>query len=72
MRMKPKILYVVADPVPESCADCPLLVLGAKLMCLVTRSKVADNVDDPMPCPPDCPMITKRENLIQALNQVHG
>jgi len=70
--MKPKILYIVADPVPESCADCPLVVLGSKLTCIVNRKKVADNVMDPMPRPAWCPMITKRENLIQALNQVHG
>jgi hypothetical protein len=55
------IIYDVrVDKLPDTCAPCPLLVLGTKLMCIVNRKEIKDTVDEPMTERPKwCPLRIK-------------
>ena len=42
-----KVLKVIVDELPDGCNQCPLLVMGAKIMCITNRKTIAHSIDSP-------------------------
>lgn len=59
------VIKVIVDELPKGCNDCPFLVVGSRLMCIINREKVADNAYEPMPRPNWCPLIADADLLKQ-------
>lgn len=54
-----EIIKILAKDIVETCYECPLLVVGNKLMCIVTRKEIGESVDHQITERPKwCPLTT--------------
>ena len=70
-----KFRGILVKDIVDNCFECPLVVIGTKLMCIITRKKIADSVDQQLNGRPRwCPLtenITDITSSILMSNKVY-